>query len=174
MRESRHPRSCSAAPSPVPTDLSSHRESRMLLSTVAAANRLRLDSCQALWCPGHLSAAAEQPVCPALSSWGCRPLATLYSFKPKVQSPQQCVSAHHPPAISLQALGLHTWLGTEAHNTCWLNDDDPSSATPSKRPEHPSEHQKEGTSALVSTITSVVTDCDRDPGGEAKRRVQAI
>lgn len=35
---------------------------------------------------------------------------------------------------------------------------------PSKHPEHPSEHQKEGTSPLFSTLTSVVTDCDRDPG----------
>lgn len=85
------------------------------------------------------------------------------------------MSAHHSPAISLQALGLHTWLGTEAHNTCLMNVDDPSSATLSKHPEHPLEHQEEGISPLFSTITSVVTGCDKDPGGlEAKRSVPAI
>lgn len=80
-------------------------------------------------------------------------------------SPRCNTAAHHPPAISLQALSLHTWLGTEAHNTCLLNDRDSSSATPSKHPEHPPEHQKEGT-APTSTVTSVVTGWDRDPGKE--------
>lgn len=56
-----------------------------------------------------------------------------------------------------------------------MNVDDPSSATLSKHPEHPLEHQEEGISPLFSTITSVVTGCDKDPGGlEAKRSVPAI
>lgn len=141
----------------------------MVLSAAAAANRLRLGSCLPLWCPQHVSTAAERPACPeqlGVQALGC----TSFIQAPSAASPAvRQPTALLPFACRLWARMLGWVQRLTTHACCMI-------AIPALL--HPASTLNTcsvpagGTASPPSTIIKKEKkkkSCNRDPERKAKR-----